>query len=67
MSKTNVEQLLKWAYWSVLVILAFTLLFTRTIVEYLGMENTLQSVVILVAPLMIAAVGIEWMTRHRAK
>ena len=58
---------LKLVNWGVLVILAFTLLFTRQIVEWLGMENTLQSVLILVVPVMLVAVGIEWMSRHKAK
>ena len=59
--------MLKWANWSVLVILAFTLLFTRVLVEWLGMENTLQSVLMIIVPLILVAVGIEWMTRHMAK
>lgn len=63
----SMAELLKWANWAVLVVLAFVLLFTKVIVEYLGMENTLESVLILILPLIIVAVGIEWMSRHRAK
>ena len=58
------KQVLKWVNWAVLVLLAFTLLFTRQVIEYLEMENTLQSVVMLVAPLMLVAIGIEFLSRR---
>ena len=57
-------QLLKGAGWFVLVLLAFTLVFTKDIVSYLGMENTLQSVLIVILPLVLLAAGIELITRR---
>ena len=57
-------QLLKGAGWVVLVLLAFTLVFTKDIVTYLGMENTLQSVLMVILPLIILAAGIELITRR---
>ncbi len=57
--------MLKWLNWAVLVLLAFVLLFTRQIVEWLEWENTLQSVLSLVLPLLIAAAGIEWLSRRQ--
>jgi len=63
----NAEQVLKWLNWVVLVLLAFVLIFTKDVVSYLGMENTLQSVLLLVVPLMIAAIGIEGLSRYLAK
>jgi len=58
-------QVLKWVNWAVLGLLAFVLLFTKVVLANLGMENTLQSVVTLVVPLMLVAIGIEWMTRRQ--
>ncbi len=60
-------QLLKGANWLVLAILAFSLVFTKDIVSYLGMENTLQSVLIVILPLVFLAVGIELITRRLKK
>ncbi len=57
-------QLLKGANWLVLALLAFTLVFTKDIVNYLGMENTLQSVLIVILPLVVLAAGIELITRR---
>ncbi|MCP4933973.1 MAG: hypothetical protein GY927_07135 [bacterium] len=56
--------LLKGAGWLVLALLAFTLVFTKDIVNYLGMENTLQSVLIVILPLVFLAAGIELITRR---
>jgi hypothetical protein len=56
---------LKWLNWAVLALLAFVLLFTKLIVDALGMENTLTSVLILSAPLILVAAGIEWMNRRQ--
>ena len=57
-------QLLKGAGWVVLALLAFTLVFTKDIVTYLGLENTLQSVLMVIMPLIILAAGIELITRR---
>ncbi len=57
-------QVLKWVNWAVLALLAFSLMFTKDIVSYLGMENTLQSVLIVILPLVFLAVGIELITRR---
>ncbi len=57
--------MLKWMNWAGLGLLAFVLIFTKVVLAYLGMENTLQSVVMLVVPLMIVVIGIEWMTRRQ--
>ncbi len=65
--KLDRQQVLKWLNWGVLGLLAFVLLFTKVILAYLGMENTLQSVVTLVAPLMLVVIGIEGLSRYLAK
>ena len=57
-------RLLKGAGWFVLALLAFTLMFTQDVVTYLGMENTLQSVLIVILPLVFLAAGIELITRR---
>ena len=65
--KEETATILKWLNWAVLVLLAFVLLFTKVIVAWLGMENTLQSVLIIVLPLIVAAGAIEWMSRYLKK
>ena len=60
-------QLLRGAGWFVLAMLAFTLVFTKDVVSYFGMENTLQSVLIIIVPLVLLAVGIELITRRLKK
>jgi uncharacterized membrane protein len=60
----NLPELLKWTGWLVLAVLAVVLMFTRLIIEWLGMENTLQSVLMITLPLVVVAAIIEWMTRH---
>ena len=60
-------QLLKGAGWLVLALLGFALVFTKDVVSYLGMENTLQSVLIVLLPLVALAIGIELITRRLKK
>lgn len=62
--KMDIEHLMKWTNWAVLTVLAFCLLFTKTIVDWLEMENTLESVLVLIVPLIILAAVIEWMSRR---
>lgn len=62
--RLDIEHLMKWTNWVVLTVLAFCLLFTKTIVDWLEMENTLESVLILIVPLIIVAAVIEWINRR---
>ncbi len=59
----NSVVILKWVNWVALALLAFVLIFTRQVVEALGMDNTLENVMRVIAPLIILVVGIEWISR----
>ena len=58
---------MKYVNWAVLAALAFALLFTSDIVVWLGMDNTLQSAFVVIAPLVLLAAGLEWLSRHWTK
>jgi len=63
----SMAQALRWANWLLLAALAFTLLFTKDITQFLGMEDGLQSLFVLIAPLAALVLGIELMSRYLAK